>query len=65
MQSNILTTSYIPFGSETFNGAVDPARHGSAGGVDHRRLHIPMPEQFLNRPDVVAVIQQMRGAGAP
>jgi hypothetical protein len=30
-----------------------------------RRLHILMPEQFLDRPDVVAVIRQMRGEGTP
>jgi hypothetical protein len=26
-------------------------------GVDHRRTDIAMPEQFLNRPDVVTVFQ--------
>jgi hypothetical protein len=34
-------------------------------GVDHRRADVPMPEQFLNRPDVVAVFQQVRGECVP
>jgi hypothetical protein len=29
-------------------------------GVDHRRRHIGMPQQFLHRADVVAGLQQMR-----
>jgi hypothetical protein len=29
-------------------------------GVDHRRADVPMPKQFLNCPDVVAALQQMR-----
>ena len=24
-------------------------------GINHRRLHVPMPEQFLNRTDVIAI----------
>lgn len=32
-------------------------------GVDHRRADVPMPEEFLNRPDVEAVLQQVRGKG--
>ncbi len=32
-------------------------------GVNHRGAHIPVPKQFLNRPDVIAVFQQMRGEG--
>jgi hypothetical protein len=34
-------------------------------GVDHRRADVPMPEQFLNRLDVVAVFQQVRGECVP
>jgi len=30
-------------------------------GVNHRSRHLPMPEQFLNGPDVVAIFQKMRG----
>jgi hypothetical protein len=29
--------------------------------VDHRRPHVPVPEQLLNGPDVVAVLEQVRG----
>ena len=29
--------------------------------IDHRRRNIPVPEQFLNRPDIVARLQEMRG----
>jgi hypothetical protein len=34
-------------------------------GMDHRRLHIPMPEEFLNRADVVAIFQQVRVERVP
>ena len=30
-------------------------------GIDHRRLHVLMPEQFLNRADIIAIFQQVRG----
>jgi hypothetical protein len=30
-------------------------------GVNHGRAHVAMPEQFLNRADVVARDQQVRG----
>src|SRR5215510_4511795 len=30
-------------------------------GVDLRRAHVTVPEQFLNRADVMAVFQQVRG----
>jgi hypothetical protein len=33
-----------------------PALIGNVG-IDHRRTDIAMPEQFLNRPDVVTVFQ--------
>jgi hypothetical protein len=60
VQSNILAPSFIPLGSETVHGAVDPfptpVQHV---GVDHRRLHVPMPEQFLNCADGIAVFQQI------
>jgi len=29
-------------------------------GIDHRRAHVGMAEQFLNRADVVARLQQVR-----
>ena len=46
--------------------AIDRALHPSPSpvqyvGVHHRRADIPMPEQFLNRPDVVAILEQMGG----
>ena len=33
-------------------------------GVYHRRLHALVDEQFLDRPDVVAIHEQMRGERA-
>jgi hypothetical protein len=66
VQSNILIPSFIPLGSETVHGGVDPfptpVQHV---GIHHRRLHVPMPEQFLNRTDVIAVFQQMRDDRVP
>jgi hypothetical protein len=29
-------------------------------GVDHRGAHVPMAEQFLDGPDVVALLQEVR-----
>ena len=34
-------------------------------GVDHGRLHAPMPEQFLDCPDAVPIHQQVRREGMP
>ena len=34
-------------------------------GIDHRRLHVPVSEQLLNRSDVVAVLPQVSGKGVP
>lgn len=48
--------------SEVIGGAADPPTPTIQDmRVDHRGAHIPMPEQFLDRPDVIAVFQQMRG----
>jgi hypothetical protein len=62
VQYNILTPSFSLPGSETVHGAVDPlpatVQHV---GIDHRRLHIPMPEEFLNAADIVAIFQEMCG----
>jgi hypothetical protein len=33
--------------------------------VDHRRAHVPVPEQLLNGTDVVAVLEQMRRERVP
>jgi hypothetical protein len=33
--------------------------------MDHRRLHIPMPEEFLNGADIAAIFQEMRGECVP
>ncbi len=30
-------------------------------GVNHRGTDIPMPQQFLDRPDVVSVLEQVGG----
>jgi hypothetical protein len=61
-QSNILTPSFSPPGSETVHGAVDslPAALQYVG-VYHRCLHIPMPEEFLNGAHIVAIFQQVCG----
>ena len=32
-------------------------------GVDHRRLHVLVPKQFLNGPNIVAVLEQVRRKG--
>jgi hypothetical protein len=34
-------------------------------GIDQRRLHIPMPEEFLNRADVIAIFQEVRVERVP
>ncbi len=34
-------------------------------GVDHRRPHVLVPQQFLNGPDVVPGLEQMGGKGVP
>ncbi len=34
-------------------------------GIDHRCADIPMPEQLLNRLDVVALFEQVGGEGMP
>ena len=60
MQSNILTPSFSLVGLETVHGTIDPlpapVQHV---GVDHRRLYIPMPEEFLNGADIVAIFQRV------
>jgi hypothetical protein len=62
VQSNILTPLCRPPASEAVRGAVNPLptlfEHVT---VSHRRLHVPMPEQFLNGADVLAICQQVRG----
>jgi hypothetical protein len=61
VQSNILTPSFIPLGSETVHGADPSPTPVQHVGIDHRRLHVPMPEQFLNGADIVAIFQEMSG----
>ena len=34
-------------------------------GIDHCRLDVLMAEKNLNRPDIVPVLQQIRGEGMP
>ena len=34
-------------------------------GIDHGRTHVPVSEQLLNRSNVVAGLQQVRGKGVP
>ena len=33
--------------------------------IDHRRLHIFVAQQFLDRPDIIALLQQMRRKAVP
>src|SRR5690606_8051804 len=49
--------SYIQRTDYTSPAAIEDMR------VDHRGLHVRMPEQFLNRTDVVPRFEQMRGEG--
>ena len=32
-------------------------------GVDHRRADVAMPEQFLDRADVIAALEKLSGEG--
>ena len=34
-------------------------------GIDHCRFDVPVPQQLLNRADVVPLLKQMRGEGMP
>jgi hypothetical protein len=34
-------------------------------GIDHRRTHVPVAKQLLDRTDVVAVFEQVRGKRVP
>ena len=57
MQSILLTPSFSLVGLETVHGTIDllsaPVQYV---GVDHRRLYILMPEEFLNRADAVSIL---------
>lgn len=33
--------------------------------IDHRRRHVPVPEQLLNRPDIVPGLKQVRREAVP
>src|SRR5258708_37443470 len=53
---------------------LDPAYPGGCGfpgrplknvGVDHRRLHVGVAEELLDRADAVAILEQMRGERVP
>jgi hypothetical protein len=66
VQSNILTPSFSPPGSETIDGAVNPFPAPIEDvGLHHRRLRIPMSEQFLHRANVIAIFQQVCGECLP
>jgi hypothetical protein len=46
--------------SQAISGAEDSADASIEDvGVDHRSANIPMPKQFLNRSDIVAIFQQV------
>ena len=34
-------------------------------GIDHGRTDVLMPKEFLDRPDIVAVLKQLGGKGMP
>jgi hypothetical protein len=65
-QPNTLTVLYRLTGSETVHWTIAPllasVQHMS---VYHGCLHIPMSEEFLNRADVIAIFQQVRGKRMP
>jgi hypothetical protein len=66
VQSNILTPRSRSPGSKTVHGTVDPfpatVQHV---GVNHRRLHISVSEEFLNCANIIAIFQQVRGERMP
>jgi hypothetical protein len=33
--------------------------------IDHRRLHIVVAQEFLHRPDIIALLEQMRRKAVP
>jgi len=52
--------------SQAVRGAVHPMPAPvQEMGIDHRCAYVLMPEQLLNRPDVVAGFNQMSGKGMP
>jgi hypothetical protein len=59
---NILTPSCRPPASEAVHGAVNSlptlVEHVT---INHRRLYVPIPEQFLGRADVLTICHQVRG----
>jgi hypothetical protein len=62
VQSNILTPLFSLPGSETVHGAVDSWRAlVQHMGVDHRRLDLVMPEEFLYGAEVITNFQKMCG----
>ena len=66
MQPNVLTPRCGPPGSQTAHGAVDPFPSPvQRVGIAHRRLHVPMSEEFLNHADIIAIFQQVRGERVP
>jgi hypothetical protein len=42
-----------------------PPARWSTSGVDHGRLHVRVAQELLDRPDVVAIFEQVRGEGMP
>src|SRR6266496_6567860 len=57
------------------NGAVLKCADGTADtpasgpvqnvGIDHRRFQILVPEQLLDRPDIISLVQQVGGKAVP
>jgi hypothetical protein len=53
-------------GSETVHGAVAPLLAPDEHlGRHHRCMHVPMPEQFLDRASVIAIVEEMRTEQMP
>ncbi len=60
----LLGSQTIRAHSEVIHRAMDPSTSPIEDvGVHHRGAYIPVSEQLLNCPDVVAVFKQMRGKG--
>ena len=54
----------------SFSKPIHRAAHGRRTaiedmGVDHRSLDVAMAQEFLDRPDIIAGFEQVRGEGMP
>ena len=66
VQPNIPTQLFRPPISETVDGAVDSSPSPVKDvRIDHLHLQATMAQQFLNRADVIAIVQDVRGERMP